>query len=118
MPAAAVQRPVAYNADIPPEAFDLVIVDECHRSIYGAWRQVLDYFDAFTVGLTATPGLATAGFFHQNLVSEYPFPRSVADGVNVGFEIYRIRTEVGEGVVQSRVTAGAELTLPGRVTAP
>jgi type I restriction enzyme R subunit len=89
-------RAVAYDADIPPETFDLVIVDECHRSIYGTWRQVLEYFDAFIVGLTATPGTHTLGFFQQNQVSEYPFARSVADGVNVDFEVWRIRTEVGE----------------------
>ncbi len=99
-------RPVAYSADIPPESFDLVIVDECHRSIYGAWRQVLEYFDAFTVGLTATPGKHTYGYFQQNMVSEYPFERSVADGVNVGFEVYRIRTEIGErgGIVEAGFT--------------
>jgi type I restriction enzyme R subunit len=97
------ERPVAYNPDIPPETFDLVIVDECHRSIYGTWRQVLEYFDAFLVGLTATPGRHTLGFFQQNLVSEYPFERSVADGVNVDFEVWRIRTQVGDagGTVQA-----------------
>lgn len=88
-------RPVGYTEAIPPETFDLVIVDECHRSIYGSWRQVLDYFDAFLIGLTATPGDHTRGFFGNNTVSEYPFERSVADGVNVQFEIWRIRTEVG-----------------------
>lgn len=90
-------RPVAYNPDIPIEAFDVIIVDECHRSIYGVWRQVLEYFDAHIIGLTATPSKHTLGFFNQNLVSEYTYDRSVADGVNVGFEIFRIRTEVGEG---------------------
>ncbi len=95
-PADNVQHEVVYNAAIPPETFDLIIVDECHRSIYGTWRQVLDYFDAFTVGLTATPGNHTRGFFNQNTVSEYPFERAVADGVNVDFEVWRIRTEVGE----------------------
>ena len=104
--AANVPRPVSYNPDIPPEAFDLVIVDECHRSIYGAWRQVLDYFDAFTVGLTATPGKHTLGYFQQNQVSDYPFERSVADGVNVDCEVFRIRTEVGEhgGLVEAGFT--------------
>lgn len=87
---------VAYNPDIPIESFDVVIVDECHRSIYGVWRQVLDYFDAFIIGLTATPSMHTLGFFNQNLVAEYPYERSVADGVNVGYEIYRIRTQIGE----------------------
>ena len=92
----AAPRPIGYSAAIPPESFDVVIVDECHRSIYGTWRGVLEYFDAFLVGLTATPGRHTRGFFRQNTVSEYPFERSVADGVNVDFEVWRVRTEVGE----------------------
>ncbi len=87
---------VAYNPDIPPETFDLIIVDEAHRSIYGQWRGVLEYFDAHVVGLTATPGKQTFGFFKQNLVSEYTYPQSVADGVNVDFDIYRIKTEISE----------------------
>lgn len=87
---------VGYNPDLPPEAFDLVIVDEAHRSIYGVWRGVLEYFDAHIVGLTATPGKQTFGFFQQNLVSEYTYPQSVADGVNVDFDIYRIRTRITE----------------------
>ena len=61
-----------------------------------AWRQVLEYFDAFTVGLTATHSLHTLGFFGKNLVGQYPYERSVVDGVNVGFDIFRIRTEIGE----------------------
>ncbi|WP_181954323.1 DEAD/DEAH box helicase family protein [Kocuria coralli] len=85
---------VRYSSDLPPEAFDLVIVDEAHRSIYGVWRGVLEYFDAHIVGLTATPGKQTFGFFQQNLVSEYTYPQSVADGVNVDFDIYRIRTRI------------------------
>ncbi len=87
---------VQYNPELPPEAFDLVIVDECHRSIYGLWRGVLDYFDAHVVGLTATPTKQTLGFFQQNLVSEYTFPQSVADKVNVDFEVYRIKTKISE----------------------
>ena len=87
---------VQYSAELPPEAFDLVIVDECHRSIYGLWRGVIEYFDAHVVGLTATPTKQTLGFFQQNLVSEYTFPQSVADKVNVDFEVYRIRTKISE----------------------
>jgi type I restriction enzyme R subunit len=87
---------VRYNPAIPIESFDLIITDECHRSIYGTWRQVLEYFDAFIVGLTATPSLHTMGFFGSNLVAQYPYERSVADGVNVPYEIYRIRTDIGE----------------------
>jgi type I restriction enzyme R subunit len=87
---------VAYNSQLPPETFDLVIVDEAHRSIYGVWRGVLEYFDAHVVGLTATPGKQTFAFFRQNLVSEYTYPQSVADRVNVDFDLYRIRTEISE----------------------
>ncbi len=87
---------VAYSPAMPPEAFDLVIVDEAHRSIYGVWRGVLEYFDAHVVGLTATPGKQTFAFFRQNLVSEYTYPQSVADQVNVDFDLYRIRTEISE----------------------
>ncbi len=85
---------VAYNQQMPPEAFDLVIVDEAHRSIYGVWRGVLEYFDAHIVGLTATPVKQTFGFFRQNLVSEYTYPQSVADNVNVDFDVYRIKTQI------------------------
>jgi len=88
---------VAYNPAIPIETFDLIVTDECHRSIYGTWRQVLEYFDATIVGLTATPSAHTLGFFNRNLVAEYPYERSVVDGVNVGYEVYRIRTRIGEG---------------------
>ena len=89
-------RAIAYNPALPPETFDFVIVDECHRSIYGNWRQVLDYFDAQIIGLTATPSPVTLGYFNQNIVAEYPYERSVTDGVNVPFEIFRIRTQIGE----------------------
>jgi type I restriction enzyme R subunit len=88
--------PFEYDPDLPPEFFDVVIVDECHRSIYGLWRQVLDYFDAFTIGLTATPNKQAFGFFDQNLVMEYGHDQAVVDGVNVDFDVYRIRTEITE----------------------
>jgi len=88
--------PVSYNPAIPMEFFDFIVVDECHRSIYNLWRQVLEYFDSFLIGLTATPSLQTLGFFNQNLVSEYNHEQAVADQVNVGFDVYRIRTVVSE----------------------
>ncbi len=94
--------PVEYNPAVPPETFDVVIVDECHRSIYGLWRQVLDYFDAFTIGLTATPNKQTFGFFNQNLVMEYCHEQAVADGVNVDFDVYRIRTEITRAGLDDR----------------
>ena len=85
--------PVVYNAAIPPEFFDFIFIDECHRSIYDVWRQVLEYFDASLVGLTATPDSRTYGFFRKNVVSEYSHEQAVADGVNVGHEVYVIDTE-------------------------
>ncbi len=89
-------RPVTYNPSIPIEAFDIIIIDECHRSIYNLWRQVLEYFDAFLIGLTATPTKKTIGFFNQNMVSEYTHENAVIDQVNVGYDIYRIKTEMTE----------------------
>jgi type I restriction enzyme R subunit len=92
------REPVAveYNPAVPIETFDVVIVDECHRSIYGVWRQVLEYFDAFIIGLTATPNKQAFGFFNHNLVMEYTHERAVADQVNVDFDVYRISTEITE----------------------
>ncbi len=86
--------PVVYNPRLPIEFFDVVIIDECHRSIYNLWKQVLDYFDAFLIGLTATPDQRTFGFFNQNVVSEYTHEEAVADGVNVGYEVFIIETEI------------------------
>jgi type I restriction enzyme R subunit len=88
---------VEYTPKLPPDAFDVIIVDECHRSIYGVWRQVLEYFDAHLIGLTATPTKQTYGFFRQNLVMEYSHELAVADGVNVDFTVYIIKTAITEG---------------------
>ena len=94
----APDRPVEvdYNPQVPIETYDVIIIDECHRSIYGVWRQVLEYFDAFLIGLTATPGKQTFGFFNQNMVMEYNHEQAVADRVNVDFDVFRIRTEITE----------------------
>jgi type I restriction enzyme R subunit len=89
-------KTVQYNPKIPIEYFDFIITDECHRSIYNLWRQVLEYFDAFLTGLTATPAKQTFGFFNQNLVMEYTRQRAVADGVNVDGRVFRIRTAITE----------------------
>jgi type I restriction enzyme R subunit len=86
--------PVVYSDKIPPEFFDVIIIDECHRSIYNLWRQVIEYFDAYLVGLTATPDNRTFGFFRKNVVSEYGHEQAVADGVNVGHEVFVIETEI------------------------
>lgn len=97
-------KEVSYNSQIPIETFDFIITDECHRSIYNLWRQVLEYFDAFVIGLTATPSKQTLGFFNQNLVTEYSHERAVADGVNVEYEVYRIKTKITEE--GSKIEAG------------
>ncbi|MDK6079014.1 type I restriction-modification enzyme R subunit C-terminal domain-containing protein [Massilia varians] len=88
------EKLVRYNPAIPVEEFDFIIIDECHRSIYNLWKQVLDYFDAYLIGLTATPDKRTFGFFNENIVAEYSYEDSVADGVNVGYDVYEIVTEV------------------------
>jgi type I restriction enzyme R subunit len=86
--------PVVYSEKIPPEFFDFIFIDECHRSIYNLWQQVIDYFDASLIGLTATPDNRTYGFFKKNVVSDYSHEKAVADGVNVGNEIYIIETQI------------------------
>lgn len=106
--------PVDYNQAVPIETFDVVIVDECHRSIYGVWRQVLDYFDAFAIGLTATPNKQAFGFFNQNLVMEYTHEQAVADAVNVDFDVYRIRTKITEH--GSAIDAGLVTSFRNRQT--
>ena len=86
--------PVEYSSKNPIEQFDFIIIDECHRSIYNLWKQVLDYYDAFLIGLTATPDKRTFGFFNENVVSEYTYEESVADGVNVPYDVFTIETEI------------------------
>ncbi|MFD2112298.1 type I restriction-modification enzyme R subunit C-terminal domain-containing protein [Thiorhodococcus fuscus] len=88
------EKLVRYNPAVPVETFDFIVIDECHRSIYNLWKQVLDYFDAFLIGLTATPDKRTFGFFNENIVAEYSYEQSVADGVNVGYDVYAIETEI------------------------
>jgi len=87
-------KEVVYNEKYPPEFFDCIIVDECHRSIYNVWSQVLTYFDAFIIGLTATPDKRTFAFFDENVVSEYPREQAIVDGVNVGEDIFLIETDI------------------------
>ena len=86
--------PVEYNPKIPISMFDVIIIDECHRSIYNLWKQVLDYFDAFLLGLTATPSKGTIAFFNKNLVMEYTHEEAVTQNINVDFTVYDIRTKI------------------------
>ncbi|MEO6853034.1 MAG: DEAD/DEAH box helicase family protein, partial [Rhodoferax sp.] len=107
-------EPIGYNPAIPIESFDIVVTDEAHRSIYNLWRQVLEYFDAYLIGLTATPNKQTFGFFNQNLVMEYGHAQAVADGVNVNYDVYRIKTEVTE--VGAKVDKGYWLETQDKAT--
>lgn len=105
--------PVVYSGKLPPEFFDFMVIDECHQSIYNLWRQVVEYYDVFHVGLTATPDARTYAFFNQNVVSEYTHEDAVADGVNVQGEIYVIETEVtknGGTVLKGLVEKREKLT--------
>lgn len=107
-------EPIGYNPAFPIETFDVIVTDEAHRSIYNLWRQVLEYFDAYLIGLTATPSKQTFGFFNQNLVMEYGHPQAVADGVNVNYDVYRIRTQVSEH--GSQIEAGFSVGYRDRLT--
>ncbi len=89
--------PVDYRPDVPIEFFDVGFVDECHRSIYGRWGQVLDYFDMSLIGLTATAEHTARVYFDENVVTEYKHEQAVVDGVNVPYTTYRIKSEVTEG---------------------
>lgn len=105
-------KEVAYNPQIGIDTFDFIVIDECHRSIYGLWRQVLEYFDAFLIGLSATPSKHTLGFFAQNIVAQYDLEQSILDKVNVGYEIFRIKTQISEQ--GSIIEANAEFQVPFR----
>ncbi len=107
-------EPIDYNPAIPIETFDIIVTDECHRSIYNLWAQVLEYFDAHLIGLTATPNKQTFGFFNQNLVMEYNHEQAVADGVNVNYDVYRIRTAITQA--GSTVDAGYSVQVMNRET--
>ena len=107
------------NLTLPPDYFQLIIVDECHRSIYGKWRAVLDYFSgAHVLGLTATPTPEAYAFFNNNIIEEYTYEDSVIDGVNVPARIYRIKTQVTEhgGVINPETTVTETARKTGEVS--
>lgn len=106
------------NLKLPRDYFDLIIIDECHRSIYSSWRAVLDYFDgAVKIGLTATPAPQTEAFFEQNKVVNYTLEKSIADHVNVGSRTYRIKTEQTEhgGAILQGQSISQETVYTGEV---
>lgn len=86
--------PVVYNQKVPMEFFDFIVIDECHQSIYNLWKQVPDYFDAFQIGLTATPDNRTFGYFDKNIVSDYGYKKAVEDGVLVPYNVFEIETKI------------------------
>lgn len=89
--------PLPENPQLPKDFFDLIIIDECHRSIYSSWQAVLNYFDsAVLLGMTATPIPESLSFFDNNVVADYSLEQSIADGVNVPCRIYRIKTKITE----------------------
>ena len=109
---------------LPPDYFQFIVVDECHRSIYGKWKTVLDYFsDAIILGLTATPTPEAYAYFNNNVIERYTYDESVVDGVNVPARVYRIKTKVtvhggtigtGESYVEvARKTGEAQVRTPG-----
>jgi type I restriction enzyme R subunit len=106
--------PIEYNSVVPIETFDFIVTDECHRSIYNLWRQVLEYFDSFLIGLTATPSKNTLGFFNQNAMPAYTYADAVADGVNVDFDVYKIGTRITSS--GSRVESGYWIDKRDRLT--
>ena len=106
--------PVEYSEKVPIEMFDFIVIDECHRSIYNLWKQVLDYFDAFLIGLTATPDKRTFGFFEKNVVSEYTYEQSVIDGVNVPYDVYTIETEISKK--GAKIKAGWDIEKRDKLT--
>ncbi|WP_255156486.1 DEAD/DEAH box helicase family protein [Ferruginibacter sp. HRS2-29] len=106
--------PVVYNEKVPPEFFDFIVIDECHRSIYNLWKQVLDYFDVFQVGLTATPDNRTFGYFNKNIVSDYGYEKAVIDGVLVPYNVFTIETKITkEG---SKIAMGENVDKRERLT--
>lgn len=106
--------PVTYTEKVPIEFFDFIVIDECHRSIYNLWKQVLDYFDVFQIGLTATPDNRTFGYFNQNLVSDYGYEKAVIDGVLVPYNVFTIETEITKN--GSRIQMGEKVDKRERLT--
>ena len=115
---ATLQTMIAEHCGLSPGYFDLVITDECHRSIYGKWSGVLRYFDAIQLGLTATPctvdetneppdpedGLFvrdTLRFFElEKPTYRYGLRRAIREGHLVPYRIYRastVKTAAEEG---------------------
>lgn len=121
----------------PRDFFDLVIVDECHRSGFGTWREILDHFaGAAHLGMTATPkrddNVDTYAYFcaeePEVLIDpnrpelgavrrpayEYSLGRGIDDGFLATYKVHRVRTTVdASGLwLQDAVEQGAEVFVP------
>jgi type I restriction enzyme R subunit len=105
---------VQYNEKVPIEFFDFIVIDECHRSIYNSWKQVLDYFDVFQIGLTATPDNRTFAYFDQNLVCDYGYEKAVIDGVLVPYNVFEIETQISQ--TGAKIQLGEKVDFRERLT--
>lgn len=96
---------------IPKDFFDLIIIDECHRSRYGEWGEILDHFESsYHLGMTATPkredNIDVYDYFGEP-VFEYSMAQAIEDGYLVPFKIYKISTNIDkEGL---RLSGGEEI---------
>jgi type I restriction enzyme R subunit len=87
----------ADRLNIPINAFDVIIADECHRGYTTAelsvWRSTLDHFDAIKIGLTATPAAHTKAYFHD-VVYRYEYERAVRERYLVDYDAVVIKSDV------------------------
>jgi type I restriction enzyme R subunit len=104
--------------EYPPDFFDMVIIDECHRSGYGTWKEILDYFgDAVHLGMTATPkrsdNIDTYAYFGKPVYS-YSMGQGIEDGFLAPFHIYRIFTNIDKkGLhLEEALHQGARVYIP------
>lgn len=121
----------------PPDFFDLIIIDECHRSGWGTWREILDHFaSAIHLGMTATPkqdeNVDTYAYFcaeepevaidpeHPELGAwrppafQYSLGQGIEDGFLATYKVHRVRTTVdATGLrLEDAVEQGAEVFIP------
>jgi len=87
----------AQKLDIPIHAFDVIIADECHRGYTAKetaiWRDVMEYFDAIKIGLTATPAPHSLALFRE-VIYRYTTDRAIQDGYLVDYDPVKIKSNV------------------------
>lgn len=101
-----------------PDFFDLIIIDECHRSGFGTWHEILQYFSgAIHLGMTATPkrddNIDTYAYFGKPVYS-YSMGQGIDDGFLAPFLVHRIFTNIDrEGLhLSEAIYQGAQLFIP------